>query len=252
MKDTKKETTRLAWCDPHAEQNKTAHYIRFIPAATYAWEYISRFPDFAINEGGCVEIYRDQIKDLEKVAPLVIRCGLLAYFIDDGSRFKLAWKLTSNLDDSKTYFPLPKDEDGVDYNISVCHHPYAPNEISSQISLINAILNYPKVCAEGHSTIKGININSKALIFKNKINSVVSGTIDEPIAFFHRNQIVDVLKQNDAESDTMKRCIGVRIYWGYDTIESRNKIKLVIFGIDGYGKNIPADYKILERSWPPY
>lgn len=245
-KYTKKDPKALQdWCDPNATTNKSAHYIQLIEAVNYAWDYVRIFESIPTTLGGFVEISQEKIDSVKKSKSLdEIRCGLLAYFIFEDSKFKLAWKLIGDLDENKSYYPLSSDQDAYPYVKSVCSNVYNQSDVTNQASLISALTNYDRACNEITVPIMGRDIGPKAETFKMRINNSLAGTIDEPIAFFHKDQIESLL--------ALQGCKGLRIYWGFDTNALKNKIKLVVFGIGADNKNIPIDYKILERSWPPY
>jgi len=233
------------WCNQGTVRSKPEQYIDFAQAAAYAWDYTDNFQLLATNEGGWMEITKDQILGGQSTDKLLTeRCGLLAYFIYEDNTFKLAWKLASAFDDEFDPFPVPIAEDNVEYKISVCHNKYLTTDLSSSRNLIDALLRYYKKCTETPKIILGKYIGSKAQAFKEKINTKKPDSVDDPVGFFHSVQIINLLDQT--------KCRGLRIYWGYDSNAAENKIKLVAFGIADDGKNLPIDNKILQRSWPPY
>lgn len=216
-----------------------------------------------MNNGGWVEIYRSSLKEYEKgpKSQFSKHCGMLCFFLYNlhgNQKFQLAHIYTNSLED--TVIP-PKPDMGL-YYISDYDKSFNSDDIKNPMALFAKFVtckNYSppnKAHTEDFSNVKDANVS-----FISQLNSQ---ELKYGVGFFHKQQISDLLVQNDPDPlDPMANkhpeleCKGIRIFWGYEKSDIGNCIRLVAVGFDANGNNILLNHDgskklILEQSWPPF
>lgn len=235
-------------------ESSAKHIKNINDALLYIYKYVSHkdYGNLSREEGGWVEIPLSQLKEYDKdVMSLesdTPHCGIMCYYVYNNGKFHLAHKY-----DKIKYVKTPIPNSGT-YRVSTHDSSFYNTNIKCPYDLLKIIVNYEHVIKDTSIYMEYDKIEKPWIEFSRKFN--VLDTIAH--GFIHKKQINELLTQNDKATDPKLKCAGLRIYWGIDTYENVEKyiIRMVLFGVDGYGRNIIVDTEgkshLLEQSWPPF
>jgi hypothetical protein len=194
---------------------------------------------FATTKGICADLSRKELCNLATSSCIGPNCGLLIYFCYD-SIAKFAYKEVFDLDTNQSIIPITATSD---LNLTESTTHLSMEQILNKDSVKSAIRNVSQICNFTNPIVSYTEVNAMNAVFLQEINTKM------PVGFFNFHELNQVLEQMD--SDSSKSCIGIRLYFGYDSTAD-NKVRVVAFGIrkDGYNCT-DTSAKILERSWPP-
>ena len=242
-----KTVLKKKWCDdPNAQRGMERHKINIYQARNYIWNYYKTCYPLARDQGAYTQINRDQI--FEPLKMMAKHCGLKGYFFEKENKFYIAWQMTDNQDSGDVVFPIELD---TMFRISGCHNKFSVN-LKDTTQMLNHLISYSNTCLSKGDSAQTAEVNAGASDFQTTFDDYVLEATEDPVLFFHWNEINQVLEQNDsAGTKTDSSCTALRLYWGLDILA--NRLKVVVFGVDSQGKNIMRpDALMLERSWPPY
>ncbi|HKR03420.1 MAG TPA: hypothetical protein VJY62_02205 [Bacteroidia bacterium] len=239
------------------------HVIRMEEAVGHIFDFQSNFgADPLVTDNGWSEISRTELSFFETPSTGTggessHHCGLMMYFCLNPvcKNYYVAYHIAPNLSTADDPFPIAAT---ADLKTSVCCGRFTSGERASSATIQRVIEGYEDICrtTAGSETFTEVNTNGNN--FMNHINGIIAGTVIDPVAFFHKDQVNELLTQNDHSTTPTDRCRGIRIYFGYadDGSGTRKIIKAVAYAVDGNGKNITTAFdgtaaKILQKSWPP-
>lgn len=197
-------------------------------------------------------------------------CGLMLYFCKKGNEYYVAYTGNYQLNKHNDPFSIPNMSARLyKSNFSWKFKNFIGNHASMITELLKSpIQNDPAYPYSNDAytrvEIPWTEVNKEANNFLIHIlgaNDTKQGILENPVGFFHHNQINRLITQPLPKNITFK---GVRIYWAYKENDN-NYIKLVAFAIMSAPNNewddknycyIDNDHEkgsaiILERSWPP-
>ena len=240
-----KKTIKATSLCNSSKANDSTHIISFSRAV----QYISAFQDsFAtlIDEPGWVEIEIGKLPKSwdKKIKAQEYHCGLLAYSCWENGRNYLAYKTAIELNDADdAYLIKPSGP----FSLSSYSAPFTTEQkrnIDSTLKEMQPLATYNII------TRAYYEVNTYAGKFMTRIENDVPGSMENPVGFFHFDQLTQLINQDSVQFK------GIRIYWGYEDID-HEKIRIIAFAVKNsdsrnYYRNAAGrDAVILERSWPP-